>query len=246
VNGRQSSFSETGSTRVTERSPRGAGQLDHLHVDVVVGLVHPDRGEYPGLHGALRGLACSGSSRREHDCHRRARALASELGVSRRTALVAYEQLLAEGYVVGRVGSGTTVALGLAPSRSLPNQRAPERRAGRTLRLASFGRRLAISIQPFHWAPRGFALRYDFRYPLPAVDDFPWVQWRRLTARCLRQASIGFLSYGPPQGYEPLRVAIAQYRHRSRGFMCDPTHVIVVGGITAGSRPHRLSVGRSR
>jgi GntR family transcriptional regulator / MocR family aminotransferase len=40
------------------------------------------------------------------------RAMATELGVSRRTALEAYDQLLAEGYVVGRVGSGTTVAPG--------------------------------------------------------------------------------------------------------------------------------------
>jgi GntR family transcriptional regulator / MocR family aminotransferase len=157
------------------------------------------------------------------------RALAIELGVSRRTALVAYEQLLAEGYVVGRVGSGTRVAPGLTPSRGLPRRPTSEQRAQRT-RLASFGRRLAGSVRPTPWTARGPALRYDFRYPLPAVDDFPWVHWRRLTARCLRQASIGFLSYGPPEGHEPLRSAIAQYLHRSRGFTCDPAHIIIVGG----------------
>jgi GntR family transcriptional regulator/MocR family aminotransferase len=158
------------------------------------------------------------------------RALATELGVSRRTALVSYEQLLAEGYVVGRVGSGTAVAPGLTASRGLPSRRATDGRARRPLRLASFGRRLADSVQSFRGALSGAALRYDFRYPLPAVDVFPWVQWRRLTARCLRQASIGFLSYGPPQGYEPLRSAIAQYLYRSRGFTCDPAHIIIVGG----------------
>lgn len=158
------------------------------------------------------------------------RALATELGVSRRTALVAYEQLLAEGYVVGRVGSGTTVAPALTPSRGLPSRRASGRRARRKVRLASFGRRLADSVQPSRGTPRGPALRYDFRYPLPAVDDFPWVQWRRLTTRCLRQASVEFLSYGPPEGHEPLRCAIAQYLHRSRGFTCDPAHIIIVGG----------------
>jgi GntR family transcriptional regulator/MocR family aminotransferase len=158
------------------------------------------------------------------------RALATELGVSRRTTLVVYEQLLAEGYVVGRAGSGTTVAPGLTPPRGLPGRRASEPRAGRTLRLASFGRRLANSVQPSRWIGGGPALQYEFRHPLPAVDDFPWVQWRRLTARRLRQASIGFLSYGPPEGYEPLRMAIAQYLHRSRGFMCDPAHMIIVGG----------------
>jgi GntR family transcriptional regulator / MocR family aminotransferase len=38
------------------------------------------------------------------------RSLASELGVSRNTVLLAYDQLLAEGYIEGKVGSGTTVA----------------------------------------------------------------------------------------------------------------------------------------
>ena len=38
------------------------------------------------------------------------RVLASELNVSRNTILNAFEQLLAEGYLVGRLGSGTYVA----------------------------------------------------------------------------------------------------------------------------------------
>jgi GntR family transcriptional regulator / MocR family aminotransferase len=38
------------------------------------------------------------------------------------------------------------------------------------------------------------------------------------------------LSYGPPEGYEPLRDALAQYLQRSRGFSCDPAHIIIVGG----------------
>ena len=38
------------------------------------------------------------------------RALAYELGVSRNTVLLAYDQLLAEGYTVGQTGSGTYVA----------------------------------------------------------------------------------------------------------------------------------------
>src|SRR5262245_51150177 len=44
------------------------------------------------------------------------RTLAGELGVSRNTVVGAYEQLLAEGYLEGRVGSGTYVA------RTLPEE----------------------------------------------------------------------------------------------------------------------------
>ncbi len=46
------------------------------------------------------------------------RDLAGELGVSRNTILTTYEQLLAEGYVVSRRGSGTFVAQ-TAPESSL-------------------------------------------------------------------------------------------------------------------------------
>jgi DNA-binding FadR family transcriptional regulator len=42
------------------------------------------------------------------------RALAKQLGVSRNTALYAYEALAAEGIIGGRRGSGTRVLVGLA------------------------------------------------------------------------------------------------------------------------------------
>ena len=47
------------------------------------------------------------------------RALASELGVSRRTVLVVYDQLIAEGYIVGEGGSGARVAALTAPTWTL-------------------------------------------------------------------------------------------------------------------------------
>src|SRR5512147_2398258 len=42
------------------------------------------------------------------------RELADQLGISRTVVILAYEQLLAEGFVVGRHGSGTYIAEGLA------------------------------------------------------------------------------------------------------------------------------------
>jgi GntR family transcriptional regulator/MocR family aminotransferase len=46
------------------------------------------------------------------------RDLADQLGVSRTVVLLAYDQLLAEGFVAGRSGSGTYVAEAL---RALAN-----------------------------------------------------------------------------------------------------------------------------
>src|ERR1700678_2293968 len=45
------------------------------------------------------------------------RDLAEQLGVSRTVTLLAYDQLLAEGFVEGHRGSGTFVSAGLTTSR---------------------------------------------------------------------------------------------------------------------------------
>src|SRR5512144_1168095 len=68
------------------------------------------------------------------------RALASELGLSRTTVLLAYEQLAAEGYLDGRRGSGSFVQAVATPTRAA--QHAPTHLAPRTPappRLSSFG-----------------------------------------------------------------------------------------------------------
>src|SRR5687767_5087293 len=54
------------------------------------------------------------------------RSLAEDLGVSRTTVLAAYDQLLSEGYVEGRVGSGTRIAPHLPDElRQAPARRRP-------------------------------------------------------------------------------------------------------------------------
>src|SRR5262245_25405779 len=93
---------------------------------------------YDGLRSAiLRGLLPPGTQLPA------SRTLAADLRVSRNTVLTAFDQLLAEGYVEGRHGSGTYV------SRSLPEQPlhagSPGRDAGRPAapRLSERGRALA-------------------------------------------------------------------------------------------------------
>jgi GntR family transcriptional regulator / MocR family aminotransferase len=51
------------------------------------------------------------------------RSLATTLGISRNTVVTAYDELAAEGRVVGRAGSATRV-FGRAPARRLPDWRA--------------------------------------------------------------------------------------------------------------------------
>ena len=162
------------------------------------------------------------------------RASWHELGVSRNTVLLAYDQLLAEGYTVGQTGSGTYVASAL-PDVTLPPDarvRAVSASEGTTLHLSAYGRRVAqnTSLPPPSAVPHCQPVHYDFRYGLPDGAAFPHETWRRLLARWARAVSVQDLHYGPPEGYAPLRQAIADYLQRARAVVCEPEQIIVVNG----------------
>src|SRR6476659_248266 len=55
------------------------------------------------------------------------RVLATELAVSRMPGVLAFEQLLAEGYIESRVGAGSFVAHGLATPAPVRAPRGPRR-----------------------------------------------------------------------------------------------------------------------
>ena len=161
------------------------------------------------------------------------RALARDLGVSRNTVLLAYEQLAAEGYLVSRHRGATSVAAG-APPRPVP---APARPAAeRPAAISAYARRLTARLDLAPSRPPGprSALRYDFRYGRPAVDEFPREIWRRLLTAHARQASSDALGYGSPAGHGPLRAALSEYLGRARGVVCDPERIVVVNGTQQG------------
>ncbi|HET8650452.1 MAG TPA: PLP-dependent aminotransferase family protein, partial [Gemmatimonadales bacterium] len=146
------------------------------------------------------------------------------LGVSRTVVVGAYERLLAEGFVTGRVGSGTYVAAGLsaAPAGS---------RRSVTPRLSRFGRFAAGAGSTMDFpGPRARALPYDFAYGRSDVDCFPFQHWQRLLHRHARRTPIRELDYGPAAGSDALREAIASHLRRSRGVVCEPSQVVVVSG----------------
>jgi GntR family transcriptional regulator/MocR family aminotransferase len=159
------------------------------------------------------------------------RALAEESGVARNTVLVAYERLLAEGYVEGRVGSGTYVTPALSP----PLPRAaragePAETLAAPTGLAAFGRRLLVDGPVSALPEPSRPVRYDFRYGLPPMDAVPVDLWRRLAGRRLRRPTPASLGYGPAEGHRPLREALADYLRRARGVVCAPEQILVVNG----------------
>jgi GntR family transcriptional regulator/MocR family aminotransferase len=156
------------------------------------------------------------------------RVLATDLAVSRNTVTLAYEQLVAEGYVVSRHRSMMAVADHVperAPEAARPRPETPAR-------LSAVGRRLmgkAAAVQAAATATRE-GIRYDFRYGRPAIDEFPREIWRKLLASRTRKITPAAFGYGPPAGYAPLREALAGYLARARGLACDPDQIVIVNG----------------
>lgn len=156
------------------------------------------------------------------------RDLARELRVSRNTVLATFEDLLAEGYVHARTGSGTYVADTAAHvARPRPRARAEVARAapGPSPALSQRGRRLAEY--------RG-GLRFEIQ-PItgPANPDFslfPIKQWQRLLGRYLRQGGADLLDYGQQGGHPRLRQAIADTIRVTRAVAVDAERVIVTAG----------------
>jgi GntR family transcriptional regulator / MocR family aminotransferase len=152
------------------------------------------------------------------------RALAAELEVSRLPVLTAYEQLLHEGYLDGRIGSGTFVRATLPDDTLRPA--VDSRGGGRTV----LRRRPAL--------PRGRdegGLR-PFRVSLPALDQFPHALWARLVARHAHRMVPANMAYGDAAGLPALRVAIADHLRTARAVRCEPEQVLVVSGSQAALR----------
>jgi GntR family transcriptional regulator/MocR family aminotransferase len=161
------------------------------------------------------------------------RSLATELGVSRTTALAAYEQLRDQGYLDGRVGAGTTVAELSGPRPALPVSTHAAPHAPRPA-LSARGAAMAGDrwrLRPPDWFGAGLRA---FPLGLPALDAFPHQVWTRILTRRARRSLDGLLGYQDPAGYRPLREAIAAYLSMARGVRCTPERILVVGGAQAG------------
>ena len=150
------------------------------------------------------------------------RELASELGVARNTVALAYERLIAEGYLDTRVGSGTFVTEGLVKAKPV----------GTSLTV----RRPSVRGQRMLNAVTGFVASSTLPLTpgLPALDQFPFSRWAQLSTRFWRSERRDLLPYGDPAGYAPLRRALARYLRAARSIDCEPDQVLIVSGSQAG------------
>lgn len=135
------------------------------------------------------------------------RALAARLGCSRGTVVTAYDQLIAEGYLVAETGSGTRINPDLA-----------------TLHPASSSSTRAATAS----APPEKMTRLT-----PGAPDTTGLitpAWRA----AWREAAAVPQEPTPAAGSEDLRAEIASHLRHMRGVMVDPARIVVTAGAREG------------
>ena len=171
------------------------------------------------------------------------RQLAQSLGISRSTVTQSYDQLISEGYLETRRGSGTFVCAQipdtllytkrqlttLTPSDTQPEAK-PDAKTALSHSipdsLSTYGQRLLKTVT----LPTSIEETLSFRYWQPDLSAFPRKQWQRSITRCCAQTD-DWMSYSPESmGYEPLRQAIATYITQSRAVHCTPQQILITQG----------------
>lgn len=178
-----------------------------------------------GLYACIRGAILDGSLAPATRLPPQ-RDLAAELGLSRNTVMFAYEQLLAEGYLRARTGSGTFVA-DTAPESYLNataeavTESAPRAMPG----ISPRGQQLLAnaSASPTQWGA--------FMPGIPDLRRFPHRRYAQISARLWRQPQPEWLSYSHGGGLPALREAVAAHLRVARSVRCDAAQVLITEGI---------------
>jgi GntR family transcriptional regulator/MocR family aminotransferase len=156
------------------------------------------------------------------------RHLALQLGCSRNTVLGAFEQLIAEGYLKARSGSGTFVVDVLPEDLTPPFESRSETQDQKCeLDLSRRGKILTITI------PQQVEPYRAFAPSLPDISLFPFRIWEKLS-RIWRNPDRSLLMHSDPGGYWPLRESICTYLRTARMIECMPEDVIITTGAQNG------------
>jgi GntR family transcriptional regulator/MocR family aminotransferase len=148
------------------------------------------------------------------------RELARRLAVSRNTVSNAYDRLIGEGFLTGRVGAGTYVAVHIGKTSGGRDR----------LRRPGLRPRPVWEQVPDPYHVDGPPPAYDFRSGIPDARLFPYQAWRRLLTREIRAATGVERMYQHSAGHPPLRAAIARHVGVARGVPADPDDVVVTSG----------------
>lgn len=152
------------------------------------------------------------------------RLLAKNLSVSRSTVELAYDQLLAEGYIEAEPYRGYFVcdieALYQLEQRNHMQEKLQARQDWQP------GWKTEIK----HGAGSSKQKEIDFSPYTIDTQNFPYNVWRKLHRNVLLDDREEILLSGDGQGDHELRMAIADYLHQARGVNCVAEQIIIGAG----------------
>lgn len=153
--------------------------------------------------------------------------MAQELGVNRKTVIVAYDELIAQGWLTSRGTKGTFVSSKLPERPSKPG-RAEAQNLKIRGDMPQFSR-LAPSLDvPVIFSKPGILLLDD---GTPDTRLFPADSFARAYRSAMSLArKVGKLGYGDPQGSLVLRTAISRMLNMDRGLATSPERVCLTRG----------------
>ena len=143
------------------------------------------------------------------------RKLAGELGVSRNIVIDVYEQLIAEGYLESRTGSGTFVTWN-------PEQGGPV-----------YDQNVWQSMPT--WVTNDSKRDIiEFAYGTPELRMFPRNAWGRCLKNAIMDIDGEYLDYDDVFGFYEFRSVLSEYLLRAKGIRCDAEQIIIVSGSSEG------------
>lgn len=161
------------------------------------------------------------------------RRLSASLGVSRSTVQMAYDQLLAEGYLdaepcrgyyaadMSGVVSFSSSEMPLSGKQAETGLLSGSETAGKAQEGIGAGGQSKTEIA---------SLLCDFSPAGVDLSCFPYKTWRRLTREVFSDETGRILGKGQPQGEPGLRLAIRDYLQGARGVFCEPDQIVVGAG----------------
>ena len=134
------------------------------------------------------------------------RVLAEELGVSKNTIDLAYKQLVAEGYIASKRGSGYFVE-----------------------EIGRYGTR-PVKRLIYQEKPTTIQYQYDFSYDYVNNEEFDWKKWKKCIDEALYEEENAYEGYEDSKGDYNLRRCIRQYVSENRGVVCDEDQIVICSG----------------
>ncbi len=160
------------------------------------------------------------------------RSFAAVLGLSRNTVNLAYEQLMIEGYIQGEIGSGSFVTENLPEKVLIPEPQGVYRNNIHHKAPAYFN----LNKEVINFSKQNTSLEEvkPFRNGVPALSDFPFDVWTKISNRVLKNLAPKYLGYGDTAGFKQLRINIAEYLKTYRAVNCSFEQILIVNGSQQG------------